>query len=282
MAEVTWARALREGDVASIADWFIKRFFIVGAVVLALSGLAAGVDQGFAKGFGPGIGAGLRVFVLSALFGAASTVSGWLLGLLFGVPRTLARGQVSSAAARPDGSEAAQSDQAQARPSPTSRVNTNLEDISDWLTKTIVGVGLTQLFAMPGYFWNVAGELNDKGFGWDPYGRLLALGLFFYFAPGGFWLGYVGTRTILTKLFELIEGPTSEVVWLAEDDNSRRLKEFIWHGGKYESGIRDENVGKLRQWMKDNLPSGTRVATFLNTPTFADQRKKAVADLNVP
>jgi hypothetical protein len=270
---VSWAAALREGDFAAIADWFIRYFFTVGALLLILSGIAVGIDKGLA--------AGIRVLLLSSLFAAASTVSGWLLGLLFGVPRTLARGQIGSAAPRPNDSGATQPDQAQARPSATSRVNTNLEDISDWLTKTIVGVGLTQLFAMPAYVWKVAGALDIHGFGWEPYGRLLALGLFFYFAPGGFWLGYVGTRTILTKLFDLIEAPTSEIVTLAEDENSKRLSQFIFPNGAQEPN--EENLKKLRQWMTtNNLPAGIPVAIFLNTPAFADARKKAVADLKLP
>jgi hypothetical protein len=269
---VSWAAALREGDFASIADWFIRHFFTVGGLVLILSGFAAGVDKGLA--------AGLSIFLLSLLFAAASTVSGWLLGLLFGVPRTLARGQVPPVGPRPNGSET--TGQAQARSSATSRVNTNLEDISDWLTKTIVGVGLTQLFAMPGYFWKIAGELNSHGFNWEPYGRLLALGLFFYFAPGGFWLGYVGTRTILTKLFELIEAPISEFVTLAtEDENSKRLTKFIWPNGLGQPANK-ENLDKLRQWMSANLSGGIPVGTFLNTAAFDVERKKAVVALSVP
>jgi tetratricopeptide (TPR) repeat protein len=80
-------------------------------------------------------------------------------------------------------------------------VNTNLEDISDWLTKMLVGVGLTQLYTVPSFVWKVAGKLDTDGFGWDKHGQLLAVVIFFYFAPGGFWLSYVGTRTILTRLF---------------------------------------------------------------------------------
>jgi hypothetical protein len=92
------------------------------------------------------------------------------------------------------------------------RVNTNLEDVSDWLTKTLVGVGLTQLYYVPHYLWQSADKLNKAGFMWDAHGQLLALALFLYFAPGGFWLGYIGTRTILTKLFDSLEGPSPEVV----------------------------------------------------------------------
>jgi len=61
------------------------------------------------------------------------------------------------------------------------------------------------------------------GFGWAPYGQLLALALFFYFTPGGFWLGYVGTRTILTKLFESIDGLSAENVEVSANADNLKL-----------------------------------------------------------
>jgi len=41
---------------------------------------------------------------------------------------------------------------------------------------------------------------------------MLGVTIFFFFAPGGFWLGYVGTRTILTKLFDAIDSLKPEDV----------------------------------------------------------------------
>jgi hypothetical protein len=95
------------------------------------------------------------------------------------------------------------------------KVNTNLTDISDWLTKTIVGVGLTQLYFVPGYLWSRAGKINDAGFQWEGHGQLLALALFIYFALGGFWLGYVATRTLLTELLNQIDGVDLEFTQMA-------------------------------------------------------------------
>jgi hypothetical protein len=258
---VSWSDALQAQNFAAIADWFIGYFFAIGALLLILSGIAAGADKGLA--------AGVRVLLLSSLFAAASTVSGWLLGFLFGVPRTLVRGQTGSIAP----------DQAQGRSPATSRVNTNLEDISDWLTKTIVGVGLTQLFAVPAFVWKVAGELDGHGFGWEPYGRLLAIGLFFYFAPGGFWLGYVGTRTILARLFAQYEAPTLEKVTPAQDENVKRLSQFIFPDGAERPD--KERLDQLNRWRAtNNVDAG--VGDFINKPEFADARKKAVEDMNVP
>src|SRR4051794_33887578 len=68
-------------------------------------------------------------FGSAVLFGLAAEACGGLLGLLFGVPRTI----------DPEGGER----KGAARVS--YGANTNLEQISDWLTKILVGLGLTQL-----------------------------------------------------------------------------------------------------------------------------------------
>lgn len=203
--------ALRRGDFAIIFHWFFRCFVgaaIAGFVLL----LAVGVMTTDSK-------LALRAVAISLFFAAACTVSGWLLGLLFGIPRTLARPQPIAATIAPasgGGTDASGKENVTApatvTPAVASRVNTNLEDISDWLTKTLVGVGLTQLYFVPHYLWqsankiSVAARLEDHG------GQTLILALFLYFAPAGFWLGYVGTRTILTKLFDEVERPPAAAI----------------------------------------------------------------------
>ena len=205
-----WARAMQERNFAIIADWFSGCFFVVGSIAITLAGLAAGLGTGTTATWQRGLADGLRIYVLSVAFAAAAAACGWLLGLLFGIPRSLARANVPAA-----GTATAASGPGAANR--TSRVNTNLEDISDWLTKTIVGVGLTQLFLIPHYLWNAAQKLNIYGFQWDNYGPLLVLSLFLYFAPGGFWLGYIGTRTFLTMWLEAIDGGTDAAAKTSAD-----------------------------------------------------------------
>jgi hypothetical protein len=243
----SWSAALRERDFAAIADWFMYYFFAVGATGSIAAGIAAAIEQGAAAGLSHGIQAskgvstlaaittavgasvsvgfasGFRGFALSLLFAAASMVSGWLLGLLFGIPRTLSRTQSATAPAMSSSGQTASEKSGDAGANSGSRVNTNLEDISDWLTKMLVGVGLTQLYAVPGFLWTTAGKLNAHGLGWEQHGQLLVLALFFYFAPGGFWLSYVGTRTILTKLFDQVAGVDPREVLQAADPNKLRI-----------------------------------------------------------
>jgi hypothetical protein len=193
--------ALKNKDFGAIFDWF-SAYFFAGAILSMLFVVAAAVPS---KGWDA-----VRIVGLSFMFACACTVCGWLLGLLFGIPRTLSRPQAAPLPGPAAGAGGA-GNSGPAASSPN-RVNTNLEDVSDWLTKTLVGVGLTQLYFVPHYIWQSADKLNKAGFMWDGPGQLLAVALFLYFAPGGFWLGYIGTRTILTKLFDSLEGPTAEVV----------------------------------------------------------------------
>ena len=216
MGTTNWADAIRQKDFASIADWFTTYFFGVGIVGIVVAGIAAGL--------GPVHALGARVFALGLLMAGACTVSGWLFGLLFGIPRSLARG--GNTQAQPNGSASSSGTSGSGA---ASRVNTNLEDISDWLTKTIVGVGLTQLTTLPKFLGDLSYSADTYGFVWYPYGHLLALSLILYFTPGGFWLGYVGTRTILTRLFAVFDsdemGLTPEKVNLAAAPENLRLSD---------------------------------------------------------
>jgi hypothetical protein len=227
----TWTEILKRREYLGIADWFIARFTLIGVLGVLAVGCAAWLQQ---KNFA----FGMRVLALSILFGGACLVGGWLFGLLFGVPRTVTQldagnspppppplppAPAPGSASAPAGGQAAGTAGAGAASAASaaaqaanherrrqSGVNTNLTDISDWLTKTIVGVGLTQLYQAPGFIWSFAGKVNTVGFQWPGHGQLLALVLFVYFAVGGFWLGYVATRTVLTALLNQFDSSDQE------------------------------------------------------------------------
>src|SRR5438552_685547 len=76
-----------------------------------------------------------------AMWALACFAVGVVTGFLFGIPRVL-QGTDSGA-------------EATAHTPYQQRVNTNLEQISDWLTKIIVGLGLVQLTKVPGYLSKV-------------------------------------------------------------------------------------------------------------------------------
>lgn len=121
-----------------------------------------------------------------ALVAGASFAALALAGFLFGIPRTMQAPpgalQVAGAAAPP----------AEAQP-----LNTNLEQVSDWLTKIIVGVGLTQLNTLPAWMWSVAGDLSGSATGDDT--QVVIATAMVYFGVVGFLGGYLLTRLFLAN-----------------------------------------------------------------------------------
>jgi hypothetical protein len=134
----------------------------------------------------------LSVASVSLLLAGASTFVGGLLGFLFGIPRTLqqegANAPVDPNAQSPSGSATSRIEY---------RVNTNLEQISDWLTKILVGVGLTQIAAIRDVVGSLIG-FAAQAFGSQPQNQVFAFALLSYFTVLGFLFGYLWTRLVFT------------------------------------------------------------------------------------
>ncbi len=138
------------------------------------------------------MGIGLIIVFLSALnsgwlsisigllVAGASIMAGGLLGFLFGIPRSL---QISELT----GGQADKTDKG------AYKANTNLEQISDWLTKILVGVGLTQLTKVPEKLNDLAKFLSP-GFGGTPQSEIMAVTIVLLFSISGFLFGYLYTR----------------------------------------------------------------------------------------
>ncbi|GAA3103263.1 hypothetical protein JOF29_003480 [Kribbella aluminosa] len=103
---------------------------IVGGLLATIAYAAAGSN------------ASLSVVSAALMIAVAALGSGVLVGILFGVPRTTAGND------RPAGGDAAVPATAAVGALSAVGANTNLEQISDWLTKILVGVGLTQFAAI--------------------------------------------------------------------------------------------------------------------------------------
>jgi CheY-like chemotaxis protein len=151
---------------------------ILALVVFSLQAAPGGVVSVLSV-----LGAGL------ALVGAASAL-GAVIGFLFGIPRRLQEAQTAPA-----------NDQSDVPASPGLRWagNTSLEQISDWLTKIIVGVGLTQLLNLPdalGSLGRVVGPALGGFSGSATFGTLE----FVFFMIGGFFTAYLWTSLRLTSL----------------------------------------------------------------------------------
>jgi hypothetical protein len=171
---------------------------LIALGVFALAGLAALTATALGEGrlAWSVIGVGLLVELAGIAVGA-------LLGFLFAIPRSTPSRVVDDGA--PTGAGLT--------------VNANLVEISDWLTKILVGVGLIELGQLStGYQGLVRGVSDDLG-----QGRGVASGvgaLLLFSLAVGFMSGYLVTRTSLTLALQEYGDLASRV-----DKNARNISD---------------------------------------------------------
>jgi tetratricopeptide (TPR) repeat protein len=191
-------------------ETFARRFYCFLGIVIVVISIAIGVDSDriFASAF--------LMLGVSLAVAAAATMVGALLGFLFGIPRSLQQ----RPAVAPAAADASQT------PSDKTRLlsNTSVEEISDWLTKIIIGVGLVQFHTFVGYLYQAA--LLAAGFAAGREIDVSADAPWLHYKPGyaspfffalilvcliaGCLVAYLETRTRLTLLFVSAEKATKE------------------------------------------------------------------------
>jgi hypothetical protein len=123
---------------------------------------------------------------LAFLWAAACLAIGCLLGFLFGIPR---------AASDP------QYDRSKAPNRPRFVANTNIEQISDWLTKLLVGAGLIEFKGAPRAL-DEAARYIAAGLAKDPQQFVqVAAAILIFFPAWGFLGGYLLTRMFFERAF---------------------------------------------------------------------------------
>ena len=118
----------------------------------------------------------LRNFGAGGLLAAAAFVSGGLLGLLFAIPPGVEADAI-------DGIRFL-------------RTNSSLQQVSDWLTKLLLGATLTQVTKVPSALRSF-GERYGSQVG----GEGVAVFLLVHFLISGFLSGYLFTRIVLQHVF---------------------------------------------------------------------------------
>lgn len=140
--------------------------------ILGIIGIIANAwsyEVGFFKSFS-------NLFLLSLAF----TMIGLLLGVLFGIPKSVPKANHET----------------------TVRANTNLEEVSDWLTKIIIGFGIAELAQVDRQFLiHIADNLSSLVPGLS---RMTLLSIVIYFPIYGLLSGWLLTRIYLTEIFARI------------------------------------------------------------------------------
>jgi hypothetical protein len=177
---------------------------VFGAVFVVVYGLHFG--PGNSKDFFPFVSVGMMA-------AGAAIVSGGLLGFIFGVPHTRETETASTAGEEQDGDSNQNSSGATAGLSTNYRPNTSLEQISDWLTKMLVGVGLIEIKVIPEKLKGLAAYIA-RGLGDNDQARAFVLTLLVFFSVCGFVFGFLWARLYLKR-------------WFIEADQVRKLGEKV-------------------------------------------------------
>ena len=168
-----------------------------------------------------------RILGVGLLVAGAALLSGFLLGFIFAIPRVGDRKEKNTAV-QPKGGQASGAGER----SGSVPFNANLVEISDWLTKIIVGVGLVELHSIPARLGKLSYDLAPSlqptsGAGAPSFAEPLAFGqavglaiLIFYFVLG-FLRGYVWTMIFFQDDLE------QKLKDLAAQKEKERLKKEI-------------------------------------------------------
>jgi len=160
--ELTQYEKQEEGKGKSI--FYITFMLGIGVLIICLYSIALGTEKF------------LSVLSISAIIALTSTIVGAFIGFIFGIPRTPA-----------------------AKDSENIAANTNLEEISDWITKIIVGVSLVQLNQLSGGIVELGNTLAH-GMGNHPSSFVFSVSTMIFYFVGGFFLGYLWSRIYLPKI----------------------------------------------------------------------------------
>ena len=161
--------------------------------------------------FAPG-GPGVLGLGTGMLVGMGGWAVGGFFGLLFGIPKLLEQPKDPNAA---DGAVTLES---------AYRANTNLTEISDWLTKIIVGVSLIQLGSIRQQLAVLVNAIAP-GFGTSPAAVPFAAGLLAVTGVAGFLTGYLLARIYLPRAFneaDVIQRVTNVAVKVAQQQSADR------------------------------------------------------------
>jgi len=197
----------------------------------------------------------ISVFGALLLISSAAGVVAGLVGFLFGIPKILQNPPQNLPIPNDD-------DTGESGHERSYLVNTNLEEVSDWLTKMLVGVGLTQLTSAPGWLWSVSGTFT-RSLGLDRGGDVVICSLLLYFSAVGLLTGYLMTRLYLSRALATADGTLHRIkkvksrerdreriasIDMMVDDLSQSAKVFLrenWIQLESEEGfvISEESVG---------------------------------------
>ncbi|TWI97547.1 hypothetical protein JN11_03367 [Mucilaginibacter frigoritolerans] len=130
-----------------------------------------------------------------AIWALAIFLLGAVIGILFGVPKNVSS-PVTNVVTQMNAGTLEQGN------SSLKSSTTNLTEISDWLTKIVLGAGLVQLKEMPHFILKVADKMAlGVSLKSSYYSTSLCAAVIIYYLCFGLLCGYFAMRTIFTEIF---------------------------------------------------------------------------------
>jgi hypothetical protein len=192
---------------------FFRLMIVAGITLLiGLVGSALAVlPYAFARSFG---------LVLVTI--VAGGTGGAAIGFLFGIPRVLTDANVGALATAadaggvPSNGQGEESDGNDSNEVPTGRrllaSNSNLEQVSDWLTKIILGLGLTQLYKLNDFLLGFEDLVRSYVPPADRLTPLIATIMLIFAVLCGFLSMYLETRLVLSRIFNTVEAILANIL----------------------------------------------------------------------
>lgn len=252
----------KDPDWGIITATRLAQFIAFGAVAIVV--YAIRTEHWISGTVAEVIGAGL-------LTAGASLGAGGFLGFLFGVPKSNQPASTENGGSKPSATSSAANskDDKNGGTKQAYGGNTNLEQISDWLTKTIVGVSLVEFHKLPPYLGKVS-TFVAAGLDGDPETtKAIALVIMVYFASTGFLVGYLWTRIYLTRAFNdsTVSKRLDDLENQVQLDTEARMKVDRWLNHHNES---QQSRSDLMQSVISASPRG-KGDVFLDAEAFRNK-----------
>lgn len=206
---------------------------------------------------------GGKILFIGLILGIAAFISSFFTGTLFGMPKRNNKKENNYS------------------------LNNSLVEISDWLTKIIVGIGLINLKEIPDYFISL-GEYVRVASKYD--GQLLnvyTIGIVVYFAFLGLFTGYNYMRLVLSSKYKYADDNlirrelaiANEKVSEFKEENEQKDKKII----QFQSLVQEKEqlAKKLIDKVNEPSMSDANIHTVIKKLKTTDETKKDNENLDV-
>lgn len=227
----------------------------------------------------------LGILLLTAV---AAGVGGAGLGFLFGIPRVLT--SEASATKRPSSDATVNSAEPNAQQA--ERLlgsNSNLEQVSDWLTKIIVGVGLVEFHKVTDLLFGFRQFVAEYVPPADVITPLAAAMLLVFGGIIGFVWMYLETRLVLSRALANVETYLAHLLsaWRTSQEKVSQAAEELARTGNTDAAKRllqpegsdpDNDISRMRFTLYEDPPQGFEEVIRLSASLSANLAARARAD----